>query len=189
MPLKKRLVLHTCCATCLCYVYELLEPSYTIAVYYYNPNISPEYEFHKRLRDVETFCSMKGLDLYVGDYDNARWKDIIFPFRFHGERSERCSRCFETRFESTFEYALKYKADIVSTTLTIGPHKDTEKINSIGRDLSGRYGIPFLEADFKKDGGFRKASELSAGYGFYRQNYCGCIYSKMERAASAKKRS
>ena len=129
---------------------------------------------------------MKGLDLYIGGYDNTRWEKKIFPYRFDGERSERCSRCFESRFESAFDYAKKYSADIVATTLTISPHKDADKINSAGRDLSRKYGIEFLESDFKKNGGFKKASELSAEYGFYKQNYCGCIYSKMEREAGGK---
>lgn len=132
---------------------------------------------------------MKGLDLFIDNYDTARWKERIFPYRFDGERSKRCGKCIEARLESTFDYAGKYGADMVSTTLTIGPHKDAVKINATGKHLSGRFGIDFLEADFKKDDGFKKASELSSGYGFYRQNYCGCIYSKMEREAHARKKS
>lgn len=167
-------------------MYELLESSYTIICYFYNPNIAPEYEYHKRLRDVETFCSMKGLDLRTGDYNKDQWEKNIFPHRFEGERSERCLKCFETRFVSVFDYAGKHNVDAVATTLTISPHKDAGKINSIGNELSRKYGKEFLEADFKKNGGFQKASELSRGYGFYRQNYCGCIYSKMEREASGR---
>ena len=167
-------------------MYELLESSYSIISYFYNPNIAPEYEDHKRLRDVETFCSMKGLDLFIGDYDNQCWKKNIFPYRFDGEKSERCLKCYETRFVNAFDYAAKYNVDVVATTLTISPHKDAGKINNLGNELSRKYGIEFLEADFKKNGGFKKASELANGYGFYRQNYCGCIYSKMEREAFAK---
>ena len=127
---------------------------------------------------------MKGIELYTGDYDIIKWKRDVRPYRFNGERSERCFVCYGARFEKSFDFAKSKGLGIVGTTLSISPHKDAEKINEIGGNLSQRYGIEFLRADFKKKDGFKKASELSNEYGFYKQHYCGCIYSKMEREVS-----
>lgn len=131
---------------------------------------------------------MKGLPLRVGDYDIIKWKRYIRPYRFNGEKSERCLKCFEARFEKTFEVAKVRNMDIVTSTLSISPHKNASKINDIGRELSQKYGVEFLESDFKKQDGFKRASELADEYGFYKQNYCGCIYSKMEREVNSRGR-
>ena len=117
----------------------------------------------------------------TGDYDARRWTGLVKPHRFKGERSERCWVCYEIRLEELFKHAVENGMDIVGTTLSISPHKDAVKINEIGTRLAQIYGIEFLEADFKKKGGFAKSVELSKEYGFYRQNYCGCVYSRAER--------
>ncbi len=124
---------------------------------------------------------MKGMSLQRGEYDISRWTDLIKQFRFFGERSIRCWKCYEFRLEEAFKVAKRRNIDIVTTTLTISPHKDAEKINSIGRQLSQKYEIEFMEADFKKKDGFKKTSKLSSEYGFYKQDYCGCVYSKLEK--------
>ncbi len=186
---KKDLLLHTCCATCLGYVYEILEPSFRVIPYFYNPNIAPDDEYIKRLKDVEKFCSLKNIDLEIGEYNISKWEKIINPYSHYSEGSERCTRCFEMRFESAFNFAEKIKIDTITTTLTISPHKNAELINSLGKDMSKRHGIEFLEKDFKKKDGFKKASILSDTYGFYKQNYCGCIYSRKEREDRLRKKN
>lgn len=178
---KPKLLLHTCCAPCLGYVYELLRPSYDITVFFYNPNIAPLSEYHKRLAELEKFCLANGYSFSAGDYNAKRWTGIVKNMRFLGERSERCRQCYQIRFEETFRFAMDNKFDAAASTLSISPHKDADMINSTGRKLSETYNIEFLEADFKKDNGFKKSVDISKAHGFYRQNYCGCIYSKMER--------
>lgn len=124
---------------------------------------------------------MKGFELSIGEYDVTKWTSFVKQYRFDGERSERCWRCYEYRLENTFNFAKKNMIGIVGTALSISPHKDAGKINSIGKKLEHKYGIEFLEADFKKKDGYKKSVELSKKYDFYRQDFCGCIYSKMER--------
>lgn len=175
------LILHACCAPCNSYVYEQLKPTYNISVYFYNPNIAPYSEYQKRLKEIETFCKMNGLCLYCGNYDVRTWTRLVKQYRFAGERTERCWKCFEVRLRETFEFAKSQKAKYVTTTLSVSPYKDAEEINRIGKKLEQDYDITFIESDFKKNDGYKKSVQLSKEYGFYRQNYCGCIYSKMER--------
>lgn len=178
---KQNLLLHTCCAPCLGYVYKLLQSSYDITVFFYNPNIAPYSEYKKRLAELEKFCSMNGYNLARGNYDARRWTGLVKGMRFSGERSERCRQCYQIRLEESFRFAKDNNFNVVASTLSISPHKDAVMINSAGRNLAVNTGIEFLEADFKKDNGFKKSVDMSKAHGFYRQNYCGCIYSKMER--------
>lgn len=178
---EKKLLLHTCCAPCFSYVYELLKPTYNVISFFYNPNIAPLNEYNKRYNELKNFCDEKRIELYSAEHEARRWTSLVKEHRFLGERSERCRICYEIRLKKTFEIAKKNKINAVATTLSISPHKDAIMINKIGKELSMDFGIEFLEADFKKNDGFKKSLELSKAYGFYRQNYCGCIYSKMER--------
>jgi len=178
---EKKLLLHTCCAPCFSYVYELLKPTYNVISFFYNPNIAPLNEYNKRYNELKNFCDEKRIELYSAEHEARRWTSLVKKHRFLGERSERCRICYKIRLEKTFEFAKKNKISTVATTLSISPHKDAIMINRIGKELSREFGIEFLEADFKKNDGFKKSLELSKAYGFYRQNYCGCIYSKMER--------
>ena len=110
---------------------------------------------------------------------------MVKAYRFSGEKSERCRICYEIRLRKSFEFAIANNIGIVTTTLSISPHKDAGVINAIGKKLCSEFGIEFFEADFKKNDGFKKSLQLSKAYGFYRQNYCGCIYSKLERDKSS----
>ncbi len=175
-----KLLLHSCCAPCFGYVYELLHPEYSISPFFYNPNIAPINEYHKRHQELDNFCAIKGIKLYTGECDAKQWTYLVKKHRFSGERSDRCWICYEIRLRKAFEFAKSNNFDIVTSTLSISPHKNAAKINSIGKKLNLEYGIKFLEADFKKKDGFKKSLELSKAHGFYRQNYCGCIYSKVE---------
>ena len=178
---RKTLLLHACCAPCFSYVYELLKNDHLIVPYYFNPNISPGDEYSKRLDELESFTRKKGLSLIIGQYDTESWKESVRDYRFRGEGSERCRECFRLRLDSTFRTAVEAGAAMAGTVMSISPHKDSAVLNSIGSELRDKYGMEYLESDFKRNGGFEKSVVLSRRYGFYRQNYCGCLYSRNER--------
>ena len=174
---RGNLLLHACCAPCLTYVLEYFSTDYNISVFFYNPNIHPEDEYKKRLEGVRQFCFVKGTELFVPAYDSQHWFEYVKGLEGQPEGGERCSRCFELRLRRTSEFAKQMGFDIITTTLTVSPHKNAELINLLGNDISGKHGIKFFEADFKKKDGYKKSCELSRRYGLYRQNYCGCLYS------------
>lgn len=176
-------MLHACCAPCVSSVYEFLAEEFDVTVYFYNPNIAPEPEYKARLDEVERFSALRGFRLFVDEYDAAEWTRRVEPYRSLGERSERCRECFRVRLEGSFRKAGELGIDAVAASLSVSPHKDADMINSVGKELESRHGIEFIADDYKLNGGYQKSIELSRRYGFYRQNYCGCIYSKQEREA------
>ncbi len=178
--MKKNLLLHACCAPCLSSVFEELHTDYTVSIFFYNPNITPHSEYAMRQSEVNRFVSLKKLDFFTGLHDVRRWADRVKKYRFAGERSIRCRECYRLRLEVTFLKAQELKSDCVTTTLSVSPYKDAEALNAIGRELEKEYGIEYLESDFKKNDGYKRSIELSKQYGFYRQKYCGCIYSRLE---------
>jgi len=163
------------------YVYELLKDEFTITAYYSNPNIMPADEYRIRYTELESFSRLKGFQLITEVPDTKQWVKDVKEFRYYGEGSERCWKCYEIRLENTFKKAAELNYDIVATSLSISPHKNASKINEIGEKLSKQYNIAFYSADFKKNDGVRKSVEISKLNSFYRQNYCGCIYSKLEK--------
>lgn len=178
---KKKLFLHTCCAPCTAYVFEQLNENFDVTVFFFNPNIMPAAEYSKRLNEIIRFSKEKGFKLIIEEESPKSWVSAVKEYRFSGEKSERCWICYRYRLDKTFQTGKKLGFDIIATTLSISPHKIAPEINRTGKELSSQYNIDFFEADFKKNDGFKKASLLSEEYGFYRQNYCGCIYSKLER--------
>jgi predicted adenine nucleotide alpha hydrolase (AANH) superfamily ATPase len=178
---KTPLLIHACCAPCMSYVYELFAESHSITVFYYNPNIAPRPEYDKRLMELQRFAQVKGFSLVLGEYNIDDWTERVWPHRSYGERSERCWECYRMRLEGSFKKASELGIGAVTTTLSVSPHKDAAMINRIGEDLKRSHGIEFVEGDFKKRNGYKRSVELSRAYGFFRQNYCGCIYSKRER--------
>lgn len=165
----------------MCYVYELLKDRFDVNAYFYNPNIMPLTEYEKRYNELVSFSRPGKFNILTDKPDTKEWVKRIAPFRELGERSERCRLCYRIRLEETFRRAEKEKFTIVATSLSISPHKNADWINEEGASLSSEYGISFYEADFKKKDGFKKSVEMSRELGFYRQDYCGCIYSKLER--------
>jgi predicted adenine nucleotide alpha hydrolase (AANH) superfamily ATPase len=161
-------------------VYELFADNHDVTVFFYNPNIMPRPEYDRRLSELQRFSTLKGFPLLVGEYDVREWVRRVKRYRFFGERSRRCWECYRMRLEESFKKAAELGITAVTTTLSISPHKDAAMINQIGKELEGN-GVQFLEGDFKKGDGYRKSVALSKIHGFYRQNYCGCIYSKLER--------
>lgn len=185
-----RLFLHSCCAPCSSYCLEYLCRYFLITVFYYNPNISFSEEYRKRVAEQKRLIAAynkeeKGwpIDIVEGDYEPERFYEMAKGYENCPEGGERCFRCFDLRLRKTAELAFAGGFDYFATTLTISPLKNAAKINEIGQALSGEYGIPWLPSDFKKKNGYKRSIELSAEYELYRQNYCGCAFSKAEREA------
>ncbi|MCC8161301.1 MAG: epoxyqueuosine reductase QueH [Oscillospiraceae bacterium] len=178
------LLLHACCAPCSSYVLEYLSEYFDITILYYNPNISPESEFVKRVDEMRRLIDEMPLKRPVrfveGKYDCERFYETAKGLEHLKEGGERCFKCYRLRLEETAKAALSGGFDYFTTTLSISPHKNAQMLNEIGKELSEKYGIRYLFSDFKKRNGYKRSCELSEIYGLYRQNYCGCIYSKAQ---------
>lgn len=180
-----RLLLHSCCAPCSSYVLEYLRRYFEITVLYYNPNISMEAEYQKRVEEQKRLIAAynqqddSGLPISIieGDYEPEAFYEIAKGLEQCPEGGERCFACYELRLRKTAELAKKLRQDYFATTLTISPLKNAAKLNGIGERLAEEYQVPWLPSDFKKRDGYKRSIELSAEYGLYRQNYCGCVYS------------
>ena len=179
-----RLLLHSCCAPCSSYVLEYLTEYFDITVYYYNPNISPMGEYEKRIAEQKRLISeMKfknSVSFIEGTYNHDEFISLTRGLENLPEGGERCSLCYEMRLEAAAQKAAEINADYFTTTLSVSPYKNTAKLNTIGLKLAMEYGVPYLVSDFKKNNGYKRSSELSTEYGLYRQNFCGCIFSKKE---------
>lgn len=187
---RPSLLLHACCGPCSSYVLEYLSKYFSITILYYNPNIYPEEEYLRRLNELKNFlprfpAAFKNNVKFVEqNYDPEEFYSALEiknhpEFADEPEKGERCRRCYEFRLKKAFEYAVKNNFDYFCTTLSISPFKDSEKINTIGRELCNSIKkTKWLPSDFKKKGGFKRSLELSEEYELYRQQYCGCVYSK-----------
>lgn len=177
-----RLMLHSCCAPCSSYTLKYLSQYFDITVYYYNPNISPIDEFEKRFLEQERLISsmpMKNsVELIKGEYCYDDFLDIARGYEDVAEGGERCFRCYRLRLEQTAKLAKEQGYDYFCTTLSISPLKNSQKINEIGFEVGEKYGVKWLPSDFKKKEGYKQSIELSREYDLYRQNFCGCVYSK-----------
>ncbi len=179
------LLLHSCCAPCSSYVLQYLSQYFQIAVLYYNPNIYPSEEYWKRVREqeefIERFSSFYPISFIEGKFEPDRFYETVKGLEHLPEGGERCFRCYELRLREAAEYAKQLKKDFFTTTLSISPLKNAQKLNEIGERLAHEYGIPYLCSDFKKKDGYKQSVALSREYGMYRQDYCGCVFSKQER--------
>ncbi len=177
---KPALLLHACCAPCSSYVLEYLNSHFNITLFFYNPNIYPKDEYQKRLDELKRLVLEMELDIKIieADYEPNEFFEISKGLEKLPERSERCKRCYRLRLEKAAVQAQKDGYDYFCTTLSISPHKNAEWINEIGNELSDIYGIQFLPSDFKKKNGYIRSIELSRKYNLYRQNFCGCVFSK-----------
>lgn len=177
-----KLFLHSCCAPCSSYTLEYLSNYFDITVYYFNPNISPKAEFDKRYAEqkrlIEALPSKHPIKLVCGEYDYNDFLKIAKGYENVPEGGERCFRCYRMRLESTAKLAKEQGFDYFCTTLSISPLKNSQKINEIGYEVAEKYGIKWLPSDFKKKEGYKRSIELSREYQLYRQNFCGCIFSK-----------
>lgn len=179
------LLLHSCCAPCSSYVLEYLTNFFQITILFYNPNISQEEEYLKRLNElkrlIEELPHSNKIEIIDGRYEPKEFFDITRGLEDLKEGSERCFKCYRLRMEEGAKYAKENNFDYFTTTLSISPHKNAEKLNEIGEELQTKYQVNYLYADFKKKGGYQRSIELSKKYNLYRQDYCGCIYSKRDR--------
>ena len=179
---RPKLLLHVCCAPCSSYVLEYLNKYFDITVFYYNPNISSEEEYNKRLNEEKRFVSEYPFENSVkevvnGEYNNELFEETIKGLENEKEGGVRCFKCYRLRLEESAKYAKDNGFDFFTTTLTISPYKNANKLNEIGDELSKIYGVKYLFSDFKKKNGYKRSIELSHEYNLYRQDYCGCTYS------------
>ncbi len=177
-----KLLLHACCAPCSSYVIEYLSNYFQITILYYNPNIDTEEEYNYRLSELKKFIKefktqnpVKLVDL---GYLKEEYEKIVPGLENEPERGLRCLKCYELRLDKSFKYAKDNNFDYVTTTLTLSPHKNSGVINEIGKKLEDKYQFPYLYSDFKKRDGYKRSIVLSHEYNLYRQDYCGCRFSK-----------
>ena len=175
---KPKVLMHSCCAPCSSYCITYLKDYFDITILYYNPNIEPYEEYLKRKEEQKRLCEILGVKIMDCDYDNAAFKQMVLGMEKEKEGGIRCFKCYELRLRKTASLAKSF--DYFATTLTVSPYKNSNKINEIGLKLQEEYGIKYLVSDFKKKDGYKKSIELSHKYNLYRQNFCGCIYSKRD---------
>ena len=190
---KKKLLLHVCCGPCSSYVMEYLNKYFDITIYYYNPNIDTKEEFDKRTSEVNRLVKeadfANGVDVVVAPYEKELFEELSKGLENEKEGGARCKKCYYLRLKKSCEYAKNNGFDFFTTTLTISPYKDAEALNSIGKKLEEEYGVKYLYSDFKKKNGYKRSIELSKIYNLYRQDYCGCKYSKKEREEYVKSKN
>ena len=195
---KPTMLLHSCCGPCSTAVIERLVDRYDLTVYFYDPNITNEGEYEKRLDTEKKFIneynkylrekhgddSGMTVKLIEGEYDPENYLMAVKGLEEEPENGDRCTKCFEIRMRKTAEEAEKLGFENFATTLSVSPHKNTDKINKIGYELEKEFKPAFLDESFKKKDGFKRSTELSKEYGLYRQNYCGCIFSERPGAGA-----
>lgn len=182
--IRPALLLHVCCAPCSSYVLEYLSEYFDITVFFYNPNITPKEEYDHRVRELMRLVSEMGLSEKVriveGEYEPELFFARTKGLEQEPEGGARCEECFHLRLQKACEYAAAHDYDYVTTTLTISPLKNADLLNCVGNEEGKKAGVTYLDSDFKKKNGYKRSIELSAIHNLYRQNYCGCIFSKRD---------
>ena len=174
-----RLLLHSCCAPCSSACLERLKDFFKITVLYYNPNIDEEQEYEKRKAEQIRFLQETGYaDFLDCDHDKQAFEEMAKGYEQEPERGKRCYLCYELRLDKTAQVAKEKGFDFFATTLTLSPYKNAEWLNEIGEKVGGRYEVNYLCSDFKKQGGYHRSITLSNEYALYRQDFCGCKFSK-----------
>ncbi|HEX9027390.1 MAG TPA: epoxyqueuosine reductase QueH [Clostridium sp.] len=185
------LLLHSCCAPCSSYVLEYLSKYFKISILFYNPNIYPMEEYSRRVAEQKGLISSlkvkNEIRFIEGRYDTENFYNISKGLEEEKEGGSRCFKCYELRLKETAIIANEEEYDYFTTTLSISPHKNAQKLNEIGENLSQEYNVKYLYSDFKKKEGYKRSIELSNEYNLYRQDYCGCVFSKNERMNSINK--
>ena len=182
---RPRLLLHSCCAPCSSAVLERLTDWFDLTVFYYNPNIAPEEEFLRRAEEqrrlIVELPHAHEIQFRCGEYESEAFEALARGLEDMPEGGERCTRCFRLRLGKTAALAAREGFDYFTTTLSISPLKDAQRLNAIGGELAEQFGVAYLFSDFKKKNGYKRSCELSVQYELYRQDYCGCRFSQMER--------
>jgi epoxyqueuosine reductase len=177
---KKTLLLHTCCAPCGTHPMRLLSAEYEVSVFFYNPNIQPESEYLHRFMEMEKLSAKWNVPFTAGPYDSDLWMTRVRGHETAPEGGSRCLVCYRMRLERTAQKAAEFGYASFATTLSISPHKKADVLNAIGREAASSAGVSYLSADFKKKDGFKIAGQLCREEGLYRQNYCGCLFSRRD---------
>ena len=177
---RPTLLLHSCCGPCSSYVIEYLSKYFELTVFFYNPNIHPETEYRKRLLEQKRLCEILGVPCVDVGYDSDSFFTKTNGYEKEKEGGARCKLCFELRLSKTAELAKNNGFEYFCSTLTVSPHKNAQLINVIGNELAVQYSVKWFPSDFKKRSGYLRSIELSKRYDLYRQDYCGCIYSKIK---------
>lgn len=184
IPEGEKLLLHACCAPCSSACLERIANHFKVTIFYYNPNITDEEEYIKRVNEIKKFISefktKYPIDLVEGNYEPEKFFSIAKGLEDVPERGERCYKCYTLRLEESARVAEELNYKYFATTLTLSPYKNAEWLNEIGEGLNDKYNTTYMYSDFKKHNGYRRSIELSNEYKLYRQDYCGCIYSKKE---------
>lgn len=175
---KPRLLMHSCCAPCSSACIERVKDFFELSIYYYNPNMNSEEEFNLRRDEQIKYCKTVGVDCKVEQYDKKEFLSIVKGVETCMEGGARCEKCFYLRLKKTAEKAKENGYDYFTTTLTVSPLKNANKLNEIGNKIANEIGVKFLPSDFKKNNGYLRSIELSKQNNLYRQNYCGCEFSK-----------
>lgn len=187
--MKTKLLLHVCCAPDATVAAERLRVEYQPGVFFYNPNIHPFEEYSRRVEEMERLAPEIGVRIVAAPYDPDNWFTAVKGLEHEPEKGARCEVCFRVRLELTAAEAAKNGYSLFGTVLTVSPHKDAELINRLGQEIGQKYGILYFPSNFKKQDGFKRSLELSRQYNLYRQDYCGCIFSKKERERMAASQS
>lgn len=178
----KKLLLHICCAPDATVGIERLFPDYEITVFFYNPNIHPEKEYSLRRREMEQLANRLNVPMLdAAEYNANEWFELVKGLEEVPEGGKRCELCFQMRLQKTAEAAVQNDFPVFTTVLTVSPHKNAQIINQLGAAIGNEMGLEFIAANFKKKDGFKRSLELSRQYNLYRQDYCGCIFSQIER--------
>ena len=183
--LRPKLLIHSCCAPCSSYVLEYLSQYFEITIFYFNPNIYPEEEYSRRVEEQKQLIQAMPLTSKItfrqGEYQPLDYYQAIKGLEKEPEGGDRCFVCYELRLREAAMSAKEGGYDYFTTTLSISPHKKSEKLNEIGSKLAAEYGVVYLPSDFKKKNGYKRSIELSKEYNLYRQDYCGCVFSMREQ--------
>ncbi len=175
---NSKILLHACCGICSAYPVSFLKDAgYEVVVYFYNPNIYPDVEYQKRLEAEKILCENSGVELLVEEYNQEEFFDYVKGFETEPEKGLRCDKCFELRLMKTANKAKELGIDNFTTSIVISPHKNFQKLSTIGEEIASKTGINFLAIDFKKKDGFLKTNKIANSLSLYRQNYCGCKFS------------
>ena len=176
--IKPRLLLHACCAPCASAAIERVKEFFELTLYFYNPNIDGRAEYDKRAEELQRLCAAFGTDCVIAEFNPSEFYSAVNGYENCPEGGDRCSVCFRLRLSGAAEFAKKHGYDYFTTTLTLSPLKNAELINETGKSVAEEYGVAFLPSNFKKKGGYLRSIELSREFDLYRQNYCGCKFSK-----------
>lgn len=174
---KPKLLLHICCVGCGVYVTNELKKNFEVELYFYNPNIFPQKEYDRRMEEAEKIAKTFEIPVIVEKYEHQNWLEKVRGYEKEPERGKRCEICYKDRLENTAKIAKKKGYSYFGTTLTTSPHKNAKLISLIGKELSKKFKLNYLDQDFKKNEGFKKSCEISKNLRLYRQDYCGCEFS------------